>query len=84
MDAKHHDHYLPAVYYYFAGNDLSRWRAIEGQRISHCTCGEGTILKITPSQNLQRPPTLWVRFDQPGESPRWGWTNRREFSLTAL
>ena len=67
------------------GNELSLWRAIEGQRISHCMCGEGTILKITPSQNSQRPPTLWVLFDLHSDSPRWGWTNRREFSsLTAL
>ena len=73
-----------SVYYHFAGKDLSRWLAIKRQRVSHSTLGEGTILKIIPRQNSQRPPTLWVLFDQPSDSPRRGWTKGRGFSLILI
>ena len=73
-----------SVYYHFAGDNLSRWLAIKGQRVSHCTFGEGTILKTIPSRNSKSLPTLWVRFDQPVESAGRGRTNTIPFSLIAL
>jgi tetratricopeptide (TPR) repeat protein len=73
-----------SVYYHFASKDPSRWLAIQYQRVSHPTCGEGTITQILPHQTSQLPPTLWVRFDHPGDSPLRGVTPPKRFPLTAL
>lgn len=73
-----------SVYFSYAENNLTAWRAIIGQRITHRKFGSGTILEITESENPEANSSAWVRFERPVESPVKGLTDTVELSLEAF